>query len=126
MTDSKHSHRSHGDNVVPRSSWIEGGLAILVFLLLLAVGNAWDTAAELEEAMNQEQLHHAAERGDAERAWSARVAHAYEQGQRDAMQAITERPEGIALAQACAAWQQRNETAPSRRLAAARNHCTGA
>ncbi|MCW5657409.1 MAG: hypothetical protein KIT60_06880 [Burkholderiaceae bacterium] len=67
-----------------------GALALLVVVILLAVGHAIDTVDE-REALRREQQR------------MQDMAEAYTAGQRDAHEALAGKPEGVQLVQACLA-----------------------
>jgi hypothetical protein len=81
--------------------------ALLLILAAYGLASSWDAHAQAEDQVISAQLQFAAERAEAAQAEASRVAEAYAQGQRDAMRNISE-PEGVALAQACAAWRLRD------------------
>jgi hypothetical protein len=123
------AHRQHGQVATKDSSWpITAALAIIVLLGLYGLAARWDEYSEMEQAYIEAQMRNATELGELERDWSARVASAYAQGQRDAMRVIETRPQGVELAQACQAWAHRNQIPTSRSALASAtvNQCPGA
>jgi hypothetical protein len=83
---------------------------VLALLGLYVVGSALDIAAEqrarAEQQMLIESLDHEADMLDQQLVRETQLAQlreAYAQGQRDAMAAVRDRPEGVALLQACRA-----------------------
>jgi hypothetical protein len=117
-----HPHRQHGlpsnhITIDPPEPAKHGHLitALLIIAILACIGMAqkWDDYSELETHFVNAQLAAAAERGQAERDWSTKVAMAYEQGQRDAMRVLGGHPQGIEIAQICQAWAHRDDTQPT-------------
>jgi hypothetical protein len=83
---------------------------VLGLLGLYVVGSALDIAAEQRASAEQQRLIESLDREAqvldeqlVRQAELARLREAYAQGQRDAMAALRDRPEGVALLQACRA-----------------------
>ena len=121
-----HPHRQHGavNRNRPGYDWALAALFVEVIVSLYGLAGAWDEQSQLETQLVNAQLKHAADMGDAERDWSARVAAAYAQGQRDAVAGLTA-GQGLEFAKACQA--ARMQTLRDREvvIAAVNSACKG-
>lgn len=93
---------AHNDTVIC-------ALVIIAIGLAYVLAMAWDDAANAEWRYEQAMLSKAEAMGESEREWTARVAAAYAQGQRDAMAALTDQ-QGLEFAKACRAFRMRDLT----------------
>lgn len=118
------SQQQKGSNK-PKLDYGIAALIIMILIALFSFAQEWDRQATEEDHAISIQLALAQERGIAEREWSAKVARAYSQGQRDAMVVLSQR-DGMSIAQTCQAWLHRDDQdEPASAVAAGRSSRTG-
>lgn len=112
-------HTEHGlpgtpqPNQAQPSSWWNTALIICCVVLVYLVAMQNDQIDELQQDIIQQQLDNDYDLGQYERLATAKIAAAYAQGQRDAIDAL--KPQSaLQVAQLCQAWRYADAGAPQR------------